>query len=191
MLKLVAGWTIGALILCLGFAPGASAAVITGAYNYSLSGGQADAGCLAYPGSNGWRDNFQSTSGSNSISADPVSFSICDHINGQLAGGLFLVSDGAGDTFAGTFVGALVGLSAGGGDIFDGAFAETSSTGYYSSLYKVYGTLEVVTGQVGSPAFTSGTFDFQSTPEPFPTALTGSGLVLLGWLSRRLLKRRA
>ena len=190
MLKLIAGWTIGASIVCLGLVPGASAGVITGNYTYSLSGGQSDASCLAYTGSNGWRDDFSSTGGGNSISSAPVTFSICDHITGQLAGGLFLISDGSGDTFAGTFSGVLVGLSAGGGDIFDGTFVETSSTGTYSSLTGVRGNLQDVTGQVNTPAFASGTFDFQSTPEPVPTALGGSGLVLLG-LSRKLLKRRA
>lgn len=189
MFKVITGSAIGALVLCLGFAPNASAAAISGAYTYAYVGSTSDTGCSAY-GGNPWTDNFNSNGGGNSISSAPVSFSICDGVTGELARGEFLISDGSGDTFAGTFTGVLTGTSAGGGDIFDGTFLESSSTGTYSSLTSLHGTLEVVTGQVETPAFLTGSFDFQSTPEPVPTALAGCGLVLLG-LYRRLLKRRA
>jgi hypothetical protein len=183
------GSTVSALILCLGFVPNASAATISGSYDYAITGETSNAGCSAY-GGNPWTDNFHSTSGGNSIASDPVSFSICDGNPGVLDGGLFLVTDSAGDYFNGTFTGLLTGISGGGGDIFDGSYIITTTAGYYSSLTVLSGALEVVTGQVNTPAFVTGTFDFQSAPEPVPAALAGSGLILLG-LSRKLLKRRA
>ncbi len=189
MFRFIAGLAFSALALSLGFAPNASAAAISGAYAYQYVSSTSATGCSAY-GGNPWTDNFNSTGGGNSISSAPVSFSICDGVSGELAGGAFLVSDGLGDTFSGTFTGVLTGTSAGGGDIFDGTFAETSASGTYASLTAVHGVLEVVTGQVETPAFLTGSFDFQSTPEPVPTALGGCGLLLMG-LSRRLLKRRA
>ena len=189
MLKAILGSTAIALILGLGFfVPDASANAIVGSYTYSLTGETANVGCSAY-GGNPWTDNFGSTGGSNSIASDPVSFSICDGVTGQLAGGTFLISDGAGDSFAGTFSGVLTGISGGGGDIFDGSYAVTSETGYYSNATADSGTFSVTTGPVDSPTFATGTFDFESAPEPVPTALVGSGLVLLGFSLKRLKQR--
>ena len=189
MLKAIAGWMVSALILGLGFVTNASADGIIGGYNYNYTSTIADASCTAP--ANGTRDNFVSTSGGNSV--DPsvsVSFSICDGATGLLVGGIFAIDDGGGNTLGGVFSGVLTGTSGGGGDIFDGNFAVTSETGAYLSVTEPDGVLEVVTGQANTPAFLTGTFDFQSTPEPVTAALTGSALLLLG-LSRKFLKRRA
>jgi hypothetical protein len=190
VIRVITGSTVGALILCLCFATNASAGSISGAYNYSMSGFAADGNCPVPP-SDGYRDYFQSTSGGNSIGvSDPVSFSICDGVPGLLAGGQFLIDSGSGDTLGGTFSGVFTGTSAGGGDIFDGTVIWGAASGHYSSLTDRTGVFEVVTGAVGTSAFTTGTFDFYSVPEPVTTALAGSGLLLLS-LSRKLLKRRA
>ena len=176
-------------ILCLCFVTKASAGSISGAYAYGMTGQTGDAACAILYGGNPWTDNFQSTSGGNSIASDPVTFSICDGTPGFLDGGQFLVSDGTGDTLAGTFSGVLTGTSAGGGDIFEGAISIVSETGHYTSVTESTGTFEVVTGQVGTPAFPTGTIDFQAVPEPVTATLAGSGLLLLS-LSRKFLKPR-
>jgi hypothetical protein len=175
-------------MLCLCFATNASAGSISGSYAYSMTSWAGDPGCLAL-GGDGARGYFNSTSGGNSIGvSDPVSFSICDGIPGFLEGGQFLIDSGSGNTLAGTFSGVLTGTSAGGGDIFDGTVVWGAASGSYLSLTDRTGVFEVVTGEVNTPAFTTGTFDFTSAPEPVTTALAGSGLLLLS-LSRKLLKR--
>ena len=189
MLKAITSSTVSALILCLGFVTNASADGIIGGYSYSYTTTIADASCTAP--ANGTRDNFASTSGGNSVDpSDSVSFSICDGATGLLMGGRFLINDGGGNEFGGVFSGVLTGISGGGGDIFDGNFAANLQTGTYSSVTLPDGVFEVVTGQVNTPAFLTGTFDFESTPEPVTAVLTGSALLLLG-LSRKFLKRRA
>lgn len=189
MLRAITGSTVSALILCLGFVINASADGIVGGYSYTYTNTIADASCTAP--ANGTRDNFVSTSGGNSIDAsDSVSFSICDGATGLLVGGEFLINDGGGNEFGGVFSGVLTGISGGGGDIFDGNFAATLQTGTYLSVTYPDGVFEVVTGQVNTPAFLTGTFDFDSTPEPVTAVFAGSGLLLLS-VSRKLLKRRA
>jgi hypothetical protein len=124
-----------------------------------------------------------------------VSFSICYGVAGALGGGQFTITDGAADTAIGAFSGTYTGLSAGNGAIFDGAFQFTSLSGYYASVTDTGGIFEVITGDVSKidtrPGdYLTGTFEFESTPEPVTTALAGSSLLLL-ILSRKRLGRRA
>jgi hypothetical protein len=186
---------LSAVVFTLAFAGSASASLFSGNYNYAITGQTSFPACTsASPiGGNSWTDNFASVSGSNTIASDPVTFSDCDGTTGFLEDGTFLMTDGTGDSAAGTFTGTLVGntLSDGtGGDIFTGGFVITSATGYYAGTKYNAGSFEVVTGAVNTPAFVTGTFDFQETPEPVTTLLCGSGLALLAF-SRKLLPRRS
>ena len=184
-----------AIAITFAFAANASASLLfTGNYNYSITGQTSAPSCTgASPiGGNSWTDNFASTSGSNSVSSDPVTFSICDGTPGFLEDGTFLITDGAGDSASGTFSGILTGNTiqdGTGGDIFDGDFIINSATGTYLANRYAAGNFAVVTGAVNTPAFTSGTIDFQQTPEPVSMLLCASGLVLLAG-SRKLFAPR-
>jgi len=167
--------------------------MFTGSYSYGLTGETSQPSCTsASPeGGNPWTDNFASTSGGNSISSAPVTFSICDGTPGYLEEGVFLISGGGGNSAAGIFSGTLTGNTLPnntGGDIFNGAFIITSALGTYASLGGAVGNFEVVTGAVNTAAFATGTISFQQTPEPVTPLLCGSGLVALGFL-RKFLKR--
>jgi hypothetical protein len=185
MRDLVRGLGAAVLILLLGTVKTVSAGSISGFYDYvyTVGGDTVDPTC-----SSGVRDHFTSTSGSNTIGAathtDPVSFSICYGVVGALAGGQFTITDGAADIATGQFSGTYTGLSAGNGAIFDGAFEFTSLSGYYASVTDAGGKFEVITGDVNKmdtrPGdYLTGTFEFDSTPEPVTAALAGSGLLLL------------
>jgi hypothetical protein len=184
--------SFSALILGLCFMTNASAGAITGSYLYTLTGETSMPVCQTTYGGNPWTDNFASTSGGNSIAADPVTFSICDGTPGFLDDGQFSIVNGA-NTFTGIFSGVLEGASGsgpGGGDVFEGTISITSVSGYYSSVTEQVGTFEVVTGQINTPAFPTGSIDFESTPEPATFVFTGTGLLLLT-LSRKFLKPRS
>jgi hypothetical protein len=194
--ELVQGLVIAALILCLGAGKNAAGASVAGLYSYvyTVGGDTVDLSC-----SSGVRNHFTSTSGSNTIGAstytDPVSFSTCFGVSGALGGGQFTITDGTADTATGIFSGTYTGLSAGNGAIFDGTFKFTSLSGYYAGVKDAGGIFEVITGDVSkidtSPGdYLTGTFAFDSVPEPVTTALAGSGLLLL-ILSRKHLGRRA
>jgi len=195
MRELVRGLGIAVLILFLGAVKNASAGSVSGFYDYVyIAADTVDLTC-----SSGVRDHFASTSGSNTIGAstytDPVSFSICYGVPGALAGGQFTITDGAADTAIGKFSGTYTGLSAADGAIFDGAFQFTSLSGHYASVTDTGGIFEVITGDVNKPDtrpgdYLTGTFEFESIPEPVTTALAGSGLLLL-ILSRKRLRPRA
>jgi len=186
---------VSAVVCTLAFAANASASLFTGNYNYGITGQTSAPACTtASPlGGNPWTDNFASTSGSNSVSSNPVTFSICDGTPGFLEDGTFLITDGGADWASGTFSGTLTRntlLTGLGGDIFDGGFIITSASGTYLANRYAAGMFEVVTGAVNTPAFTSGTINFQQTPEPVTTLLCGSGLLLLAG-SRKFLRRRS
>jgi hypothetical protein len=177
------------LILGLCFISGASAGPIGGSYTYSLTGETSTPACQITYGGNPWTDNFASTSGGNSIASDQVTFSICDGTTGFLDDGTFSIVNGV-NALTGTFSGVLSGTTPSDDDVFVGTILVTSATGYYSSVTIDTGTFLVITGQVGSPQFPTGTFQFDSTPEPATVVFAGSGLLLLG-LFRKSLKRQA
>jgi hypothetical protein len=190
----ISGLIVTAVVFSLAFAANASASLFTGSYNYGITGQSSFPACTtASPlAGNGLLDNFASTSGSNTIASDPVTFSDCDGTPGFLEDGTFLFTDGAGDLASGTFSATLTGntlLNNTGGDIFTGSFLVTSATGYYAGTKFDAGSFQVVTGAVNTGAFTSGTFSFQQTPEPVTSLLCGSGLMLLAF-SRKFLSRR-
>ncbi len=179
MLRLVHSVT-AVLILCLGLVTNASATTISGAYDYHYTSTIVDLAC-----SSGARDEFSSTSGNNSLSSDAMLFSVCHGVPNALGSGEFSISDGGTNTASGTFAGVLTGLSAGNGDIFDGSFYITSESGYYSTVTASQGAFELVTGNVSTEAQLTGTFDFQSVPEPSAAILAVSGLVLAAVFRRK------
>jgi hypothetical protein len=185
---------VAAAIVFLGCAANGSASLFTGNYSYGLTGETSNVSCLtASPeGGHSWTDDFAGT-GTNSISSDPVTFSICDGTPGFLEDGTFTITDGGGDSATGAFSGVLTGNTLPdntGGDIFDGSFTITSAFGSYAATLGAQGSFEDVTGPVNTDAFATGTFDFQQTPEPVSALLAGSGFLLMG-LSRKFLKQRS
>lgn len=159
----------------------------TGSLTYQFTGYSADASCTSAP-TNQKRENFTGTvtDAGDSISGDTLTFSLCND-PGTYVGGIFSLVDPIDGTISGTFTGTDLSDTFSGGidhETVQGTFTVTSvADNGYSDIFLANIGENVNTG-AGSGTFVIG------TPEPATMALTGLGLLIVGFVGRRSIGNR-
>ena len=165
---------LSVIILGCGIASQAFASGISsGTVSYQFTGYSADSSCTSAPAGE-QREDFTGTvnSADNSISNDPLTFSICND-PASYDGGVFSLTDSNFGTITGTLTGVDMGDTITAGVDYEtvvGTFSVLTGAdaGYTDSYYAT--TAENLTTGAGTGEFLVG------TPEPGTTALAGLGL---------------